>query len=194
MPYIENIIDTINTELKATSFVDVRFAGAKYYGISEQTYSEGNRYPSIQKKDGNIEAIAVDDSLPFTLYHRVDSITHGHDAGNGGYGDKDIQRLATVEAQCICVVNRIKTKLNPNQFASLLVEGLPLRFTSQQAKQLELARVIVEAVSSNLQSRPVYEAEYSNKFQLNAEVFMLAVRYRIETSYTHGCLNICACD
>jgi len=194
MPYIENIIATLNNELKVNSFVDVRFSGSKYYGIAEPVYIEEQKFPGIQNKDGNIDAISIDDSLPFTLWHKVEAITHQPDARNGGYGDKDIQRLAIINAQCVCVVSRVKTKLNPNQFATLIVEGFPLRFTSLQAKSLDLAYVMVEAAQSNLRSKAVYDEEYSQRYQLNSETYMLAVSYRIEASYTHGCLNICACD
>lgn len=192
MPYIENIIETVNNELQTAWFVDKRFAGAKYYGISEATYQKDKRFPGIQLKTGEITPIAIDDSVPFLLWHRVDSIEHT--VADEGFGAKNRERLAICDARLFACVSRQKTQLNPNQFATLLTEGLPLRLTSAQAKALDLSYVIVEPVNSNLRSRQAYEEEFSGDFILDVDTYMLVVRYRIETQYTHGCLAACACE
>jgi hypothetical protein len=196
MPYIENIVDLINTELQTTWLVDKRFAGSKYYGISETTYRGAERFPGIQLKSGEITPIAIDDLLPFTLWHRVDEIGHVADRDNSGFGDKDINRKSIVEARLFACVNRQKTQLNPNQFATLLSEGLPLRLTSAQAKSLDLTYVIAEPILSNLRSKQVYDEEFflSDKTFVDSEMYMLVVRYRIEVSYVRGCLAACACE
>lgn len=194
MPYIENIVDIINTELQSTWFVDSRFSGAKYYGISETTYEKRSekRFPSIQKKSGEITPITPNDLEPFTLWHRVDAIEHLTD--DQGFGQENKNRKAVCDVRLFAVVSRLKTKLNPNQFATLLTEGLPLRLTSAQAKALDLNYVIAEPILSNLRSKQVYEEEFSGDYILDSDTYMLVVRYRIETSYVRGCLAACACE
>lgn len=194
MPYIENIVDIINTELQTTWFVDSRFAGARYYGISETTYENKaeKRYPSIQLKSGEITPIVPDDLVPFTLWHRVDNIEHSTD--DEGFGAKNKNRKAVCDVRLFAIVSRLKTKLNPNQFATLLSEGLPLRLTTTEARALDLNYVIVEPVNSNLRSKQAFEEEFSGEYILDSDTYMLVVRYRIETTYTRGCLAACACE
>ena len=146
----------------------------------------------MQLKSGEITPITIDDSVPFTLWHRVDSIEHTTD--DQGFGAKNKERKAICEVRLFAAVSRRKTQLNPNQFATMLSEGLPLRLTSAQAKALDLSYVVAEPVSSQLRSKAVYEEEYSGDFILDVDTYMLVLRYRIETSYTRGCLAACACD
>jgi hypothetical protein len=76
----------------------------------------------------------------------------------------------------------------------MLSEGLPLRLTTAEARALDLSYVVAEPVSSQLRSKAVYEEEYSGDFILDVDTYMLVLRYRIETSYTRGCLAACACE
>jgi hypothetical protein len=91
MPFTDKIVEHINRSLKAGSLKDKRFQPGKIYGVTtilarHQKVGNGLELLPAMEKDGQYEAIGVDDRVNITLYHKVVANSYTMQK-KGGYGD-----------------------------------------------------------------------------------------------------------
>ena len=85
---IQNIIEIINETLKTNAFNDIRFSGAKYFGLSSLYSIENEVSPFVVDDYGQAIYCGYDDIAPLIIYHRTISSQNNIDRTKAVINDK----------------------------------------------------------------------------------------------------------
>ena len=108
MPYLDQIVNSINQQWR-TAFGCLTDEQVRLLGIAETVLDvaddkEAQRvihYPAVVNNDGEATMIDVDDGYGLTIYHKLESSTHG--TQKAGYGDDkgEVVEVANLAAMVI---------------------------------------------------------------------------------------------
>jgi len=196
MPFLNNIVQSINDNLRATSLKGSRFQDSQLYCIAKPalvTYKDDvtKLVPVIFSDLKEID-VTADDQWDLMLYHRVISCNYVEARGFGN--DNDIIERANM----LMVVYADPERLNINQedLSFLCVAGLPAtRFNTTNADNpnANITGVIIPG-TVNHNSFQVFSGEYqSTGYPLKPQSIYFSVQYTIETTANRNCLNCFDC-
>lgn len=199
MPYLENIIESINSNIKEEAFSDKRFAGSKIFGLSEpiiinQSNQNSDRVvPSIISNLGDAEYITPDDKIPVVVYHHINSniyttITE-ESFGNGRWQKNNS------DVSMIVMASSAKIKLSASQLETLIMANLIDTISKADLVKYQLKKVFIKIVSSNFNSFAIFANEFKGmKYFLKPEHILFEIKYVIESTFDKRCFKKCECE
>lgn len=195
MPYLNEIIGRFNSELKANSLTDARFAGGLFGGIAYQVTREttdGDQIFPALFNNGEVERyIGVDDTFPLIVYHRVLNNSYSQDTK---YTDTYV---STTNMVMVVYAKRSKVNLTPDQVEAMIVGGFPqfIKTGTLEAMGLDgMMNVQFIPGTTTLNPLEVFAGEYKNvAYRLGADEVLFSIRYTILTTFNKDCLTNC-CD
>jgi hypothetical protein len=194
MPFTDKIVEHINQSLKAGSLKDKRFQPGKFYGITtilarHQKVGNGLELLPAMEKDGQYDAIGVDDRINITLYHKVVANSYTMQK-KGGYGD-DYLHKCSAEMLLVILADERKVKLKAEQLEPMVIYGMPNGFPLTDTG---LSSCIISPLGSTMDRLIVFRQEYpGTEFFLKPYHHLFSIRYRIETSFDKNCIDNCLC-
>lgn len=179
--YLSCILERLNQKLTVASD---KFAGAKYYKLAElvnRTSTGGTQqFPLVDETE-----IAIDDTYPVTVYHRLLSKPYSKINFN------------TFESKCQMVMvvfgNREKLQMDSDALESQFIALFPSQFSKADLTGLSgVTNVHVEIGSSNLSALDVFNTEYKNsRFIVDGQTILFSIRYEIQITFKKDCLDFC---
>lgn len=199
MPFIDEIINQINSSLKAGSLNNEKLQPAKYLGIATtvarikdaKKKSDLEILPAIVSPTGTLSFITPEKSYGIQIYHRL--LNKQYSRVKASYGDdydyKMVSELTLVVLTNSKVTGRAKEALEP-----LVLFGMPQTVTPALLAELQINSCVIYPTASNLDAVSVFRQEYPNSvYFLNDQSSIFSVRYKIEMSFSKACINKCLC-
>ena len=191
MPYISPITEIINTNIKQQSLYDKRFQKGLFEKVATLvTRNEGESpvtYPAvINDLDGDATDISFDDTFPFIIYHRIESINHNKLEPNGD--NNVVQETANMVA--VVYGDRNILLLPQEELISGVQFGFPQGLSAAQKSEWNLISCDITTGAVELNSKSVFEKEVNGvEYNLKPNSILFSIAYTISTEY--NCLEIC---
>lgn len=201
MPFIEKIVDAINTSLKESSLNDKRFQPGKYVGCTTLLARiNGNQLetlPAICDDNGEYKTVEPNDKFNIIIYHKTISNVYAKVVNNPqvrSYGD-DYALKCTSEMQLTVIADSRKVKMLAEQLEPLIIYGIPQHLSKQMMIDLGFRSCVITPISSTLEKINVFRQEYPNtQYFLKPFHQLFSIRYRVETGFDKNCVEKCLCD
>ena len=198
MPYINKIVDYINTTLKGDTLARKAFQGGRFYSLAKQIVVQGTEEdtlrPFVFELNGRKEIDPfINDVYSFQIYHRCNGQTFSFKNGQA-FGDG--VSIITETSNMIAVVYGDPERLAITQedLAFLIVAGLPTNLGSIEIGNTSLGQIEIKAGTINHNSLQVFTAEYgTGVYPLKPQSIYFSLSYMIETNSDKGCLACVDC-
>lgn len=195
MPYINEIVDIINTTLETGK---LKTYNRKMFGVSELLPRNFNNaqdtIPALVTANGNTKFSGFDDKFDIIVYHRCLSTTIEEGAVLFGDGLNTAREVA--EMRMLVFGNRKKLSVQPQQLSFLLTSGVQQQLAySQISSYAGLFGCIIEANTTNYDGVGIFTSEYklaASRYPVHPENIYLALDYTITTDYDITCINDCS--
>lgn len=200
MPFLKQIVEIVNSDLRERSLKDKRFQSGKYDGIavdvSRPLESGGAQtFPAVLDANYEAQPVTPDDTYPITIYHKVVSKRAKNPQGSGNYGDGNGVRGEVVDMKMVVFGKYAALKLTAEQLEALITINFPDVIAKAKTQPLKLDSVLIEYQSTNMNSVAVFQEEYKGfELFLAPEDIMFSIRYSIESKFRKGCFTICDCE
>lgn len=190
---IQNIIEIINETLKTNAFNDIRFSGAKYFGLSSLYSIENEVSPFVVDDYGQAIYCGYDNTTPLIIYHRTISAQNNLDRTKAVVNDKLLSRQYTMNL--IVTAQREKIQLTAEDVDLLIASAWKSNFTQQQLIDFNLRGCNLNYVSTNYSTSALLQREYTGKNIINEpSLILFEIRYTVELTFNNGCLEILCCN
>lgn len=197
MPYINEIVDIINTTLANGKLKDDSRFIKKLQGLSEPLPRNINGgqdlIPSVVDLNGGTEFSGFDDLYSVVLYHRVLSTAIGQPPvafGDGANTGREEARM-----RMIVFADRLRIQTQPTQLSFLLNSALQQQLTKSQIQPFAgLYGVNIIPGLTNYNGVQIYSDEYrlpTSTYPVGPHQIYLAVDYTIITDYDVTCISDC---
>jgi hypothetical protein len=201
MPYLKQIAQAINLELKTNVFSDKRFASAEYYDIAYQLQVDNREdkllsCPCVPKATvGEYYEMLFNDGIAFTAYHKILNSSYA-EAENPKFGRAKTNIKATATMQMVFLINRQIVKILPEEFESVLVTNFVSgKETSFSSVSTAMSGIKILPSSTQLDYTALWNSEFKGyEFNVNADRSMMGLTYTIESDFKTGCFNLCDCS
>lgn len=198
MPYISNIVDWINVQLKANALKDARFQLGTLNGLAQLIpYSEAGKdtitkfSPAIP---GTKKLIVPEDKQSIIAYHRLIRNSYSTAQQSAQFGNGNSLTACISDMLMIVMADSERLKLSQPELEALIVQGLPQAMPKADKEPLQLINVLVSNYESNFETIQIYNQEYRGVvFNAVPSFFMIGIKYRIEATFKKGCFQICDC-
>lgn len=193
MPFLDPITKLINDSIKSSTLADSRFQKGSWNQIANliPRDDEGGAItiPTvILDMDGSEKEIGFDDRYTFTIYHRVESLSHD----DGDPSGDDILVKETANMVAVVFGDRNLLMMPQEQLISGVIGGFPIGVSMAQKLEWNLSAVEIETGAVNNNPRAVWSSEMGDvKFALKPNHILFSINYTIMTEYLGSCLNIC---
>lgn len=205
MPKLKNIVSYINSSLWKDGVLKNRsgFQGGQYYGLAKQVIkinpnNQNELVPFIYSGRDEIELTndpespKLNDTYPFQIYHRVNSIVVRTFNSDQKLYEGGIVETATMLA--IVFADPEKVNIEQEDLAFLLFAGLQSDVADSVINDLSLQSVKINPVSANVNSQSVWQNEYqSADYRLSPQSIYFSISYTIETTSHKNCLSCQDC-
>jgi hypothetical protein len=200
MPFIEKIVDYINTSLKDSSLNDKRFQPGKYVGCTtllvRKNGDQLETVPATSDENGEYKTVEPNDKFNIIIYHRTISNVYAKVINNAqarSFGD-DYALKCTSEMQLAVIADSRKVKMLAEQLEPMIIYGIPQRLPSEMLIDLGLRSCIITPTASVMDKINVFRQEYPNtQYFLKPFHQLFLVRYRVETGFDKNCVEKCLC-
>lgn len=190
---IQNIAEIINETLKTNAFNDIRFAGAKYFGLSSLYSIENEVSPFVVDDYGQAIYCGFDDIAPLIIYHRTISSQNILQRAKAVINDKLISQQFTISL--IVTAHRNKIKLIAEEIDMLIASAWQSSLPHQKLIDFNLRGCNLIYVSTNYNTTALLQREYTGKNIINEpNLILFELRYNVELTYNSGCLEILCCN
>lgn len=190
---IQNIAEIINETLKTNAFNDIRFAGAKYFGLSSLYSIENEVSPFVVDDYGQAIYCGFDDIAPLIIYHRTISSQNILPRAKAVINDKLISQQFTISL--IVTAHRNKIKLIAEEIDMLIASAWQSSLPHQKLIDFNLRGCNLNYVSTNYNTSALLQREYTGKNIINEpNLILIELRYNVELTYNSGCLEILCCN
>lgn len=200
MPFIEKIVDYINTSLKASSLNDKRFQPGKYVGCTTllpRPKGTGLEVlPASCDANGEYKMVEPDDRYPIIIYHRTISNMYSKVVNTPqvkSFGDEYALKCLT-EMNLTVIADSRKVNMLAEQLEPIIIYGIPMHLSRDMMIDLGLRSCVITPVSSLLDKINVFKQEYpSTAYFLKPFHQLFSIRYRVETGFDKNCIERCNC-
>lgn len=193
MPYLDQIVAKINTDLKANSLGDAKILSNLKGICTVMVVNDGevSRFPSLVEDTGQ-GTFPLDDRYNLTVYHRCLSKSIVSDECN--YGNGNDNKIMTCNMVAVCFAKKGQLQRSKDEIEDLIVGGLPTELDSTfKADYDGLNGVNIAATEINTDHLAVWNQEFNNyKYQLKTDQTLFAVNYTVEIKYKQSCLSVCS--
>lgn len=200
MPFINQILEFINQELKNGSLNKEKLQPAKFHGLSTvitrsnkgKTPDKLETLPAMIDEAGKVELITLDSKLALQVYHKLLGKAYSYEKKS--YGDSYLTRCVS-DMTMIVITNCELTKSAKEVLEPVILFGLPQRLSVALIADLKLNSCLITPVSSNMNHPEIYRQEYPKAdYALNENLSMFSIRYKIETTFSQACIDACLCN
>lgn len=185
------IVDFINTSLKARQFKASRFQKGRFSGIAELFKTEEGEFkPGTCDNYGDVTYVGIDDTYPFQVYHRVIQPNAAENIEQA-FGDrKEIKE--TTNMLMVVIGDRARLQLTAEDIKTGIAASLPLELPDNELNNLGLQQANILPGSFNWNRFDVYRNEFNLKESFfNTNTIIFSFSYQIESVYDQTCLSIC---
>jgi hypothetical protein len=178
---IENLIQQINNAIQLDG------PHTKMFGLAQTMMRKrGNEMdvmPCLVDLEGEGKYIGIDDKFHLFSYHKVYSVTFAN--SKTGFGN-NLDLIITHFCAMIVYLNRSKKKMLADDLMLLIQSRFPLIITAPPVKT-----IVVTLQNTILDGRRVAQEEYQDPNILIPEASMMAINYKIESTFKKGCFDTC---
>lgn len=200
MPFIEKIVDYINTSLKDSSLKDKRFQPGKYVGLTtvlpRMNGTVLEQLPATCDENGEYKTVEPNDKFNIIIYHKTISNIYTkvtQQPGIKSYGD-DYALKCTTEMQLAVIADLRKVKMLAEQIEPLVIYGIPQRLTDALMVEFGFRSCLITPTASVMDKINVFRQEYpQTAYFLKPFHQLFLIRYRIETGFDKNCVEKCLC-
>lgn len=183
--YLPCIIERLNQKI---TVANTNFAGAKYYNklawlVNRDVNGTSQQFPLVDEE--NETEIAIDDTYPLTVYHRLLAKP---------YSEKNYQfDVANCQMLMVVFANKDKIKMDAEALESQLISLFPRQFNSDDRAGLEgVTDISISLGTSNLSATDVFNSEYRGaRLAIDRNTVLFSVRYDINITFKRDCLDFC---
>ncbi|MBA3830065.1 MAG: hypothetical protein H0X33_14080 [Taibaiella sp.] len=174
---LSEIVNEINSTLKPL------FNGGNIYGLAQSIIKNNQVIPALVDNNGEGKYIGIDNTLPFIVYHKNNSISATDVPGQGD----ELNIKNTYSNVLIIYLNRKKTKILPDELF-LNIQANPFRYKIQPFKN-----IVIRVQNVILNSQQVWQSEYlGSDYEITPDSNLLAINYTIESTFKRGCFDTCS--
>lgn len=193
MPFIKEIVSTINDHLKTNVLKTKQFQTGLYAGLAILSNKEigANKFktfPVMEVDGGKYEYVGPDDKYPIIIYHKSKNATYTKlkEADNSSFGD-DEDLKQTIQMQMVLFGIRPRLgNITAEDLESTIIANFPNSFVVNNKE------TITTPVSSVLDKKTVFDNEFKNvDLFLREDHIFISINYTIESQFQKGCFNIC---
>jgi len=161
----------------------------KAFGLAERYYDDKEYYSGVFN-GSEVTNCMLDDRFGVSWYHRNQS--GGYGVVENNFGDKLDKVEEINEIELIIFAQQQKTKVSFETLKDIFVSAIPSVLSKVVCESLQLFDCRIELMSHELDSRFVIERE-TNKpgVRVGLNNGLIAIRYRVITTYRRGCIVIC---
>jgi hypothetical protein len=200
MPFIHQIVNFINNELKASSLNKKKLQPIHFYGLStlEARSPKGTAQnqiellPAIVNANGKAEFITPDSKYALQLYHKLHSKVYAFEKKS--FGNEHYIKC-TSEVTMVVFTNSKLTGVSKENIEPLIMLGLPQKLSAAVMASLNVNKCLITPIASNLNQNEVFAQEFSKSaYFLNEQLSMFSTKYKIEMSFSKNCIDTCLCN
>ena len=185
---LKGIIFEIDTAI--TNNVNVRsLLPQNAFGLAERYYEEREYYSGVFNGSEVVNCM-LDDRYACSWYHRNQS--GNYTVVENNFGDLNDKVEEVNEVELIIFAQQQKTKISFETLKDIFIGAIPSVLSKVVCESLQLFDCRIELISHELDSRLVIERE-TNKpnVRVGLNNGLIAIRYRIISTYRRGCIVIC---
>lgn len=197
MPFLDQIVNYVNDQLRAGSLNNSKLQPATYDGIStivprKKGDNQFELLPAIMQEGKLKKYCTPDAKYALQLYHKVMSNVYGIEKKS--YGDSYDIRCIT-ELMLVVFYNSKLTGKAKEVLEPIVLFGLPQRLSTELMSDLQFGNCLISPVSSNMDVLSNFKQEFPNSdYFLNEMISMFSIRYRIEAVFSQACIDACLCN
>jgi hypothetical protein len=198
MPFINQITEFINDQLKAGSLNKKILQPAKLFGLTEVVARKTNAaqkeleyLPSKVSPEGKVQVITPDSKVAIQIYHKLLTNVYSYEKKSYGnsYDVKSSSELSMVVITNSKIIGKGKDAVEP-----LLIFGMPQKISNALLSSLQIISCIITPQASNMNHIEVFRQEYpKSEYFLNESMSLFLIRYRIEMKFSQACAEQCLC-
>jgi hypothetical protein len=201
MPFLNQIINFIDAELKAGSLSKEKLQPATFNGLSSivQRSIKGSKdvnklevLPATVGTGGKINFIAPDSKKAIQTYHRLVSKAYSYEKKSFG---EDNFIKSTSEVAMVVITNGKVTGKTKDVLEPLFIFGMPQKLSKALVADLKINSCTITPIASNMDALQVFKQEYpQSDFFLTEQMSMFLIRYKIELVFSQHCIEQCLCN
>ena len=196
MPYINEIVNIINTTLAQGKLKDSRF-NKQLLGLSEllpRNYQgDQDSIPAMVSLNNSAQFSGFDDRFNIVIYHRCLSTNIVESPVLFGDGLNTAREESVM--RMIVFADRTSLQLQPQQLSFLLSSAVQQQLKySQISSYAGLYGVTIEANTTNYDGVRIYQDEYkkpAQSYPVQPHQIYMALDYTITTDYDVSCISDC---
>ena len=194
MPYLNEIVDQINLELKEGVFSYSPFI-TLFNGVSELIpTTEGTdtaSMPLLLNDDGEGTFSGIDDRYNLVVYHRCLGRTFGNEETN--FGDFNDNYIETNNMIMVVWAKRDDLRLSKEAIQDKVIIGLPTDLSAQfKYDYAGVNAVYIAANEINTDAKSIWSQEFDGyDYQLGTSQVLFTVTYTVEVKYRKSCISDC---
>jgi hypothetical protein len=195
MPYLNEIVEAINTSLSQRLSQFSNLSGSKLEGIAFNVVRNGDSgadtVPAVIDEYSVIRDVIINDTYPMTIYHRVSDVSERPVQAKYAFGDQPALRTAIYSCKMIAISKVPRIKMTHVQLYSLLSLSMPAKVSIDKEGIDDIA---IEVQGGVINHSAVFNEEYrgSREF-VGIEDIMISITYQVTVLYNRSCINICGC-
>lgn len=199
MPFINQVIQFIDAELKAGSLKNSKLQPVTFHGLSTVVARESKKQkgklelvPGVVDAKGIASVITAESKIPMQLYHKV--ISTAYSLLPKGQGDGHYIKAVT-EMNLVVFTNSKLTGKAKELLEPVVVFGIPQKLSNALMMEFKINSCLISPVASNMDHVAIFRSEYpQSDYFLNEGVSMFLIRYRIEMTFSQSCIDKCLCE
>lgn len=199
MPFINQVIQFIDAELKAGCLNNSKLQPVKFHGLSTVVAraKKGNKQdlellPGTVNSSGLASVITPDSKSPMQLYHKM--ISNAYSLDKKGFGDLHNMKSVTEMMMAVFTNSKLTGKAKEN-LEPVVIFGIPQKLSAALLAETQISNCLITVISSNMDHVALFRQEYpQSEYFLNEAVSMFSIRYRIDMTFSQSCVNSCLCE
>ncbi len=185
------IVELINGTLSG-AMTDIRFSGAKFYGLTEVYPKDKERLPAEIGKNGELKFVSIDDTFPVIIYHRCISTNVIQDKPNQ-FGDRRDEK-ETSNMSLFVFAQSEKVKMNGSELKRFVGDLMPQIIDKVSCIELGIKSGLVYVNGCNFNGLENFKKEFKVTRQFDPQFLFIEIKYSIETRYTNICVKTFCCN
>lgn len=204
MPYLNNIVNSVNAKIKTSSLKQFPSSKIGAYGIAETIFDKGfpteenptpgvKKYPGTINDAGEITMIYPDDTYVCQFFHKVDGIVNTINP-KSSYGDTLGNLIEVANMALIVFALRDKFRAQAWHIEALIKDQFPDVLTLENATNGFIQSSTIRVGNTSFDRFGLLEREYSEVTLNLPNLMVFEMKYSIVSTWKKGCFLICGCN
>lgn len=194
MPSLIGVTTIINAALQTNVFNSQKFQGGNWNTIAEKVREidgENSRVrPVVVPSDGDCVNVAIDDTYPLVVYHRVTGLEYQD--GEWDFGDPGNIKREVASMVLILFADRGRLQITDSDCLAAISANIPDELTNAQLQLNQLLCCTISVEQGNINKQEVFEQEYEGvEYPLKPNSILISIPYKITSDYSKNCFSLC---